>query len=149
MGIRTSRANAISDFTGKLKMVPSVLRSVDGDLGRLAEESAQNMQQNIATRGTAYSASQGRAGRVETENMINAVTFRRYPKAGPTVFLWEFGWIEQWEPYFKYQEEGFVHIGSGNVEGMFALRDASTEARDRIFLIREMILAKAAKTIGR
>ena len=42
----------------------------------------------------------------------------------------EFGWLDDQEAYFKYQDQGFVHWLSGEkITGMLALADAGIEAR--------------------
>lgn len=149
MGVRFSRANIIQDFERRIKTVgPEAMKQVDSDLEFLAEESAQEMQQYISTRGTRYSHEQGRAGRVDTENMLNSVSYRKNPNQSDRVHSWEFGWVENFEKYFTYQEKGFRNWRSGEgVIGMFALRDAATSARDRLVHLGPKIIAKAVKHI--
>lgn len=145
MAVRWSRANAIDDIEERIRRLGTdALKSVDSDLEHLARESAQEMQQYIASRGTAKS---GKTGRIESEEMINDVSYRKIPATSPKVHLWEFGWVETWYKYFKYQEEGFNHVGGSSVPGMFALKDASTTARDRIKELGPLILQKAAAIV--
>lgn len=147
MGVRFSRANAIDDLTGRVARVPAAIASVDKDLAELAAASAEEMKGYISTRGTEYSRSQGREGRIDSGEMINDVTFRKIPIPDPTVHIWEFGWIDTFLKYFKYQEEGFNHVYGGSVIGMFALKDASTTARDRIRVLGGVILRRAIAVI--
>lgn len=148
MGVRFSRAAAIQDIEGRLHAVPSVIKKGDGYLEQIAREGAQEMQHYIASRGTSYSQSQGRSGRVDTETMINDVGYHRNPHASTKVFSWEFGWIDEFLSYFGLQEKGFRHTGGTSVEPMYALRDASTTVRDRMALLGPVILASLSKLIG-
>lgn len=147
MGVQFSRANIIDDLSGRIAAVPKAVASVDKDLSALASASAEEMKHYIRTRGTAYSNSQGRAGRVVTGDMVNDVSYRKIPIGDPTVHIWEFGWIGRFQKYYKYQEEGFNHVAAGAVIGMFALKDASTTARDRMRLVAKEILARAIAVI--
>jgi hypothetical protein len=147
MGVRFSRANIIDDLSGRIAAVPAAIASVDGDLSVLASQSAEEMKHYIGTRGTAYSQSQGREGRVVTGDMQNDVSFRKIPIGDPTVHIWEFGWVGRFKKYYKFQEEGFNHITTGAVVGMFALKDAATTARERMRLISREILARAIAVI--
>lgn len=79
--------------------------------------------------------------------MRDAVTFRKNPNVSPLVFSWEFGWLEGFLAYFGYQEKGFNHIYAGPIEPMFALKDSSTEARDRLTILGTAIYNKAAALI--
>lgn len=48
-----------------------------------------------------------------------------------------FGWLNDPEDYYLYQEEGFNHVHAKRwITGMFALRDAQAEAED--FMKREI-----------
>jgi hypothetical protein len=161
MGLRWSRANVIQDYAARLHSSAAAVKSVDSDLGFLAAQSAEEMQHYIATRGTAAS---GHSGRVDTGDMINDVGYRKNPHGGSTVFSWEFGWIHGFEKYYSYQERGFEQTYAGfigdngefiavrkpgdRVPGMYALRDASTTARDRLHVIGREIIAKAARFIA-
>lgn len=76
----------------------------------------------IESRGTAKS---GKRGRVETGKMRDAVgsTMEASPFSGH--IRGRFGWIDEREPYFRYQEQGFTHASGVDVEGMYALVDAA------------------------
>lgn len=149
MGSKFSRANVIQDWQGRLHASAQAMHSVDSDLAFLAEQSAQDMQHLIASRPTHsdWAKQEGRTGRVDSQKMVDAVEFRRNPHASRLVFSWEFGWLDTFMKYFRYQEEGFNHIYAGPIEPMFALRDASMEARDRLTLLGTQIFEKAARLI--
>lgn len=150
MGAYFSRATLIDDLQAGLARVPEAIATVDGDLEQLASHSATEMKDYIGTRGTRYSASQGRAGRVDpsrnvSETMQDAVSFRRIPKPSPTVYIWEFGWFS-FVKYYTYQEQGFMHAGDNGqmVPAMNALRDSATNARVAMHILGPTILHRAA-----
>jgi hypothetical protein len=149
MGAYFSRATLIDDLQEGLARVPGAIASVDADLEQLAEHSATEMKDYIGSRGTDYSRSQGRLGRVDPsrkvdETMQDAVSFRRIPKPAPTVYIWEFGWFN-FVDYYSFQEKGFMHAGENGqaVAGMFALRDASTNARVAMHVLGPEIVTRA------
>lgn len=149
MGAYFSRATLIDDLQEGLARVPGAIASVDGDLEQLAEHSAAEMKDYIGSRGTDYSRSQGRAGRVDPKRnvdvtMQDAVSFRRIPKPAPTVYIWEFGWFD-FINYFTFQEHGFMHAGENGraVPAMNALRDASTNARVAMHALGPEIVSRA------
>ena len=129
MGIQRSR-------TG-LDLMQKKLQNVDGnvrrilvdDLNFIAEQGAQEMQQYIRERGTAYSEyrySRGQgnsAGREDTGTMLEAVGYT--VTSYKTRVNAEVGWLEDFKKYFDYQERGTRWI-----EPMYALRDASATMRD-------------------
>lgn len=91
------------------------------------EEGEKITKHNIETRGTAKS---GKRGRVESGKMRDAVDSKVNRSKNSAVG--QFGWINQFEPYFGYQESGFAHRGGVNVEGMYALSDAGEEVFQNI-----------------
>lgn len=108
----------------------------------IVEKAAEAMRLIIQTSGTGKTwtrpSSSGRTGsspgRVDTGNMLDAVKWRVSSEGGNLVG--EFGWLDNQEPYFMYQESGFSHVGSGEwVRGMLALQDASLAAKEE-FLTR-------------
>jgi len=61
-------------------------------------------------------------GRVDSGDMLNAVSTKI--KAGPKESRAAFGWVKEFEEYFRHQEYGFDHWIGVRVDGMFAMRDA-------------------------
>lgn len=98
-------------------------RANEADMEQAAKEGAELMKHYISTRGTAKS---GKAGRIETRNMLNAVTHELTTR-GPGKTQANFGWLKQREDYFALQEGGFEHSPGVTVEGMYALTDAAEE----------------------
>ena len=89
------------------------------------QDGAAAMKHHIATRGTAKS---GKAGRIDTHKMINAVKAGTVTGFGEGRIRGTFGWIEEREDYFGFQEGGFEHVNGGSVEGMYAIVDAAEMA---------------------
>lgn len=115
----------------------TIVQQEIGDLTiELAEMGEEKMREYIQTRGTNRTWSRpwpsrktpGRRagsgpGRIDSGDMLEAVgrKFQRGEKQSRAVF----GWTKDFEDYFRYQEQGFVHFANGQkVAGMFALRDA-------------------------
>lgn len=100
----------------------------------LVEDAAGMMKDLIASRGTNRQWSRawnGRThsgpGRIDTGNMYEAVTWW----VSPDGYRGEFGWLNNREPYFLYQEEGFPHWITGEmVPAMLALQDAGLAAQE-------------------
>lgn len=45
----------------------------------------------------------------------------------------KFGWINRWEDYFGYQDEGFFHNQAGReIRGMYALQDAADQVMENL-----------------
>ena len=74
---------------------------------------------------TRPSAKSGKAGRVETERMADAI-ISRMESTGPAVIRGAYGFLDDQEEYFKYQTvTGFTHNRSGEyIAPTFALQDA-------------------------
>lgn len=87
------------------------------------KEGEEITKDNIDTSGTLKS---GKRGRIETGKMRDAVDseITSRSKRGVTG---KFGWINEFEPYFGYQESGFNHVGGVTVDGMYALSGAANE----------------------
>jgi hypothetical protein len=149
MGVRFSRAAILQDWEGRLHQIPAVVAEADRQLERIAEEGAEEMRGYISTRGTSWSNAQGRAGRIDSGAMLDAVQSRPNPNRSNRVFSWEFGWVEKFLDYFRFQEEGFTHVGGNSVEPMFALRDASSTARDKMVVLGPKILRDLKNLIER
>jgi len=153
MGAYFSRATLIDDLEAGIAKVPAAIATVDVDLEQLSQHSSEEMKDYIGERGTAYSNSQGRAGRVDPSRnvditMQDAVGYRRIPKPSPTVYIWEFGWFD-FIKYYTYQEDGFQHAGINGkfVPAMNALRDASLNARVAMHVLGPEIVGRAAKAM--
>lgn len=111
----------------------------------LAEEGKKKMQEIILTSGTNKrwtspwrSQKTGRvrlgssSARVDSGDMIRAVKSRI---EGGRRFIARaaFGWINDFEDYFGYQDESFIHWRSGKkIPGMFALRDARLHVTQQV-----------------
>lgn len=91
-------------------------------LEQAMEDGAESMRHHIRTRGTAKS---GKQGRIETGAMLEDVKSRVYPGTKKGNVVGRFGWIDNREDYYGYQEGGFEHVNGGSVEGMYAMVDAA------------------------
>lgn len=106
------------------------------------DESAVVMKDTIMTSGTNKlwkSAWRGRNSgmlrygsdldRVDAGWMKKAVKSRMI-QSGPKMAAGKFGWLDQQEEYYIYQDQGFTHwITDEKIRGMNALRDAVTYAK--------------------
>ena len=103
-------------------LVTKVDDGVGAELQQAMDDGRDTMKHLIKTRGTSKS---GKAGRHESWHMVNSVSSNVYPgtKAGNQVG--RFGWIEEYENYFGFQEGGFDHVNGVTVEGMYAMVDAA------------------------
>lgn len=106
-------------FRGK---VARLEKGSEAAMEQAMKDGAESMKHHIATRGTAKS---GKAGRIEDHVMINAVEAGPVTSFGAGKIRGTFGWIDRREDYFGFQEGGFDHVNGGEVEGMYALRDAA------------------------
>lgn len=139
----------------KAKKIQQIVRE---EKLKMAEEVAKfgelEMKSNILASGTAFSQRARQAGvnkgpgRYRSGNMFDSVTSK--VQAGPKIVRAAFGWLDNFEKYFEYQELGFKNKfrgvytdggrlqveggqpvveripfgGSRPTKGMFALRDA-------------------------
>jgi hypothetical protein len=147
MGVRFSRAAIIQDWQARIHAVPGAVSKADFYLEQISATGEEEMKQYIASRGTSYSRSQGRAGRIESSAMYDAVSHRPNPNTSAFVFSWEFGWVNGFLSYFGFQERGFRHVGGASVEPMYALRDAATTARDKMLALGPKILRELSMLI--
>lgn len=108
--------------------VGGVFDDVTEIVERAVQEGEAITKLNIATRGTLKS---GKKGRIETQNMYDSVK-SDMTKRGKKEAEGKFGWIDNYQKYFGYQEAGFNHVGGVTVEGMYALGDADREVWDNI-----------------
>ena len=118
----------------------------------LAEEGQKKMQEIILTTGTNKrwtspwkSQKTGRVrlgsgpARVDSGDMLKNVGIRI---EGGRNFIARsaFGWVNEFEDYYGYQDEGFTHWRSGNkIPPMFAIRDA------RLYVVKEVLPALRKK----
>ena len=174
------------DVSGALGALNNLEKIVQEEAIKMSEEIAkfgeEEMKSNILASGTPFSqkARQAginqRSGRYRTGQMYNAVTSR--VEAGTKQVRAAFGWLNNFQDYFRYQEEGFKNIfiaaytGSGqlkvrngapvvrrnpyggykNTKGMFALRDARlsvVQELPRFVRKYEGIIARRAKAANR
>ena len=115
----SSGGDPVKWFRGKVTRIED---GIEDALKLAMEDGAEIMRSNIATRGTAKS---GKAGRIDTGKMIGDVKSRVYPGTDKGNRVVRFGWIDNREDYYGYQEGGFEHVNGGEVEGMYALQDAA------------------------
>jgi hypothetical protein len=95
-----------------------------------AEEGARVQEVIIATSGTGF---ENRSGRVVTGKMLDAVGSTRATVDNTTVSA-EFGWIDNTEDYFAYQDQGFWHVWANRtVEGMHSLASGMAAAREKLY----------------
>lgn len=101
------------------KMVEGIEDIVEEGVAR----GEQITKHNIESRGTSKS---GKRGRIETGAMRDAVDSKITERSKKRV-SGEFGWINEFQDYYGYQESGFNHRSGVSVEGMYALSDAAEE----------------------
>lgn len=107
---------------------------------RAAEFGAEKMREIIKTSGTAKS---GKAGRIESTDMLNDVSAGE-PRRTATGVAGNFGWGlkgDKAEDYYFYQDRGFRHWITGEmVPPMHALLGASVAAREYFYAeIRKIV----------
>jgi len=106
-------------FTDDLKQFKTLLTNYTSGLADGARDITENaakdgaaiMRLVVATSGTGW---ENRQGRIETGEMYNDIDAapreERISARGNSVIQWEFGWINGFEDYYRYQEEGFNNI---------------------------------------
>lgn len=153
---KSARVNInLSGIERKTKRIKQIVREEQLKMAQeVAEFGELEMKSNILASGTPFSQRARQAGinkgpgRYRTGNMFDSVTSR--VQAGPKVIRAAFGWLDNFEKYFEYQELGFKNKfrgvyteggrlqveggepvveripfgGSRPTKGMFALRDA-------------------------
>ena len=133
-GITWVKGNPISFQATAFQPVRAVQNNLD--MEDIVKRAAEAMQLRI---GTATGTKSG-PGRVDTGDMIQSVKYRVEISNGAIVG--EFGWLDNQEMYFLYQEHGFTHWLSGDmIPGMMALMDAEAAARDE-FVARLAAIVK-------
>jgi hypothetical protein len=132
-------------LTGFEKSISEVSQEIEDMTIEAAQIGADRVKYYIATRGTNkiwgdptrvpfrpsfwFSKKTGRyrdrstSARFDSGDMFMAVGTK--VQAGDKQSRAVFGWVNDPEDYYKYQETGFFNVRAGkSVEGMFALRDA-------------------------
>lgn len=127
-----SSEDVIRWYRGKIKKVDEVQSQAAENA---VEYGAELMKNLIATRGTGHTWKKPWYGRVgsypgrdHTGHMVNSVTTRVLTDTAGRKQV-HFGWLNQRDDYFLYQEGGFFHVlGGFEVEGMYAMVDSAEEA---------------------
>jgi len=132
-------------FAAKVKRLNDRMAGI---VEQVAEEGQGLMQEYIETRGTATAEYGGR------ESWSRTYHHKGIPKGRPTtgriwsgdmradvkqnvvlgddVMIASFGWLDNVEKYYKWQEEGFNHVFIGeHIAGMFAMSDAAEVMKER------------------
>lgn len=126
----------------------------------VAEKAADKMREFIETRGTnrvwegawrsqktgRYRTRSG-PGRIDSGDMLKnvGVKFQRGEKQSRAVF----GWVNQFENYYKFQELGFKHaFRNVTVPGMFALRDSRRYVVSKMPSITKKYEKRIARRLG-
>lgn len=123
MGITWVKGNPVSFQATAFKPVRAVQNNLD--MEDIVKRAAEVMQFTIGNVNTTKSG----PGRVDTGLMIQSVKYRTEISNGSIVG--EFGWLDDQEMYFLYQEKGFTNWLSGaSIPGMMALMDADAAARE-------------------
>jgi hypothetical protein len=166
----------ISKQLGLLKNAGKIAREEAVNLAReVGVIGANEMKSQILASGTEFSQAARQAGinrgpgRFRTGNMYKSVDFR--VEAGERGARSAFGWINNFEEYFIYQEQGFrnrflaaydsrggLRVKSGgpivrmnpfggykNTPGMFALRDARASVERELPALTKKYQAKIAR----
>ena len=98
-------------------------------------------------RKTGRSTNNGGPSRVDSGDMLKAVG--KQIQAGPIESRASFGWVNNFEEYFRHQEYGFEHLIAGRrVDGMFALRDARRDVVAAAPKIAKKYEKRIAKRLG-
>lgn len=101
----------------------NMISGIETVITSAVKEGEEIVKDNIETRGTFKS---GKRGRIDTGEMRDAVD-SRVTSQGNRGVTGSFGWIGNFEDYFGYQEDGFIHLGGVEVQGMYAISDAAEE----------------------
>jgi hypothetical protein len=131
-----SRFIDVTRIIGKLdRSQTEISQEVEALTIEAANFGAERMREYIRTRGTNQRWARpwrGRKtgiykttsspGRIDSGDMLNSVKIQI--QAGEQQSRAAFGWLYNFEEYFRHQEYGFNHWIGVRVEGMFALRDA-------------------------
>lgn len=150
MGIRvSSNTNATEFRTWFSNAVEDVQMAADVAVEAAVDAGQQSMIELIMSRGTnktwlrPWPSANGtyRSGstdaRYDTGQMVQSVDARfdgaDMSAAGDDTVYGEYGWLNNQQEYFQYQELGFTHYKSGEaIPAMNALRDSFVEAQNAL-----------------
>lgn len=105
--------------------IESITDRAKGVIYEAGQVGVDTTREYISTRGTPQS---GKAGRIESRDMLNSVDFR-VPYVGKDTLRLIYG-LGRGPKYSRYQEYGFENARSGQwVEGMFAVTDSVDAVR--------------------
>lgn len=126
MGI-VFRNGDFKTLSTKIRAIPDeMLNDLEPLVERTVKTGADLMEAHIKTRGTVKS---GKRGRVETGKMLSNVDYEMFRKGDTLIGRW--GWLDNWEKYFLYQENGFKNAWSReDVAPMHALFDSFLRQRE-------------------
>lgn len=119
---------------GDFKTLATKVRGIPDDMledfqplmERTVKTGAELMEAYIKTRGTVRS---GKRGRVDTGHMLDTVDYETFKQGTTLVGRW--GWLDSWDKYFLYQENGFKNAWTReDVAPMHALFDSFFRQRD-------------------
>lgn len=107
---------------------------VERALNAALDDGLEWMRMVIESSGTGWVGRGPRAtpdGRIDYGYMIDSTDRTVVHRDGRTL-TGTFGWLEDQEDYFRYQEYGFRHRGGKSVEGMHALAQGVMFARETL-----------------
>lgn len=150
MGVKFSTNSDASKFKKWLgDAVKDVERAANSAVEAAVDAGQQSMTELIMSRGTNKSWNKSwpsRAGgrrsastqaRYETGQMVESVNSAFHATSvngrGSAKASGEYGWLNNQQDYFRYQEQGFTHYKSGEaIPAMNALRDSFIEAQNAL-----------------
>lgn len=148
MGVRWTKGTPTEFVNTPFKAVGLVTNNFD--MEALVEDAAALMKDLIASRGRNRSwedswpsRAGGRRwgsgpGRIDSGEMFDNVKSR--VEYSSDTIKGEFGWLDNEEMYYLFQEDGFTHFISGEyIPGMLALQDAGIQSQQEF--IRRLSLA--------
>ena len=149
-GARWTRRSLADDANNFSNLEPMVRRLVVEAVSRVAEETEQYAKDEIqnnrgtgkswtAARGANWDRTGASPGRDDTGRMRNAI--KSTVNTGSTVQA-RVGWLDEYEDYFGYQEDGFEHQFAGAVKGMGLMKDVSSKSRDLLAIEADELMKK-------
>lgn len=128
-GVRWVKGDSQSFVTTPARLMDQFRPRLYARMEHVLQEAVVDYRNFTASRPSAKS---GKSGRVDTEAMLNAVSYRLDQVQGEIVG--EFGFLNEQALYFYLQTNtGFTHYLSGEfIEPTFALRDAALIAFQKL-----------------
>lgn len=125
-----NKSGSLKKMSGYYHRLPDeILDKLEAGAGNdVAQEGADLMRDYINNRGTAKT---GKRGRVETGQMLRRVS-SKVDRDGKGRLRIQWGWLSGRHKYFRYQEQGYMHMGVTEVEPMHALLDSWIVMTDKI-----------------